>query len=70
VITKPFILAKDNYRMSARILRDNKIIRDHGAFPAAFAERAADGAEAARVADVRAGAAVAAVGAPIHGIAS
>jgi hypothetical protein len=39
VITKPFILAKDNYRISAKILPDHKIIRDHGAFPAAFAKR-------------------------------
>ena len=39
MIAKPFILAKDNYRISAKILRDNKIIRDHGAFPDAFAKR-------------------------------
>src|ERR1700722_8357408 len=29
VIAKPFILAKDNCRIGAKILRDNKIIRDH-----------------------------------------
>jgi hypothetical protein len=39
VITKPFILAKDNYLINAKTLPDNKIIRDHGAFPAAFAKR-------------------------------
>jgi hypothetical protein len=39
VIAKPFILAKDNYRISARILLDNQVIRDLGAFPAAFSER-------------------------------
>jgi len=39
VIAKPFILTKDNCRISAKILRDNKIIHDHGAFPAAFAKR-------------------------------
>jgi len=33
VIAKPFILAKDNYRISAKILPGNKIIRDHGTFP-------------------------------------
>jgi hypothetical protein len=39
VIAKPFILAKDNYRIGAKIIRDNKIIRDHGALLAAFAKR-------------------------------
>jgi hypothetical protein len=39
VIAKAFILAKDNYRISAKILRENKILRDHGAFPAAIAKR-------------------------------
>jgi hypothetical protein len=39
VITKAFILAKDNYPIGAKILRDNKIIRDQGAFLAAIAER-------------------------------
>jgi hypothetical protein len=39
VIAKPFILAKDNHRIGAKILRDNKIVRDHGAIPAAFAKR-------------------------------
>jgi hypothetical protein len=39
VIAKPFIITKDNCRIGAKILRDNKIIRDHGAFPAAFAKR-------------------------------
>jgi hypothetical protein len=51
VIAKDLILAKDSYRISAEILRENEIIRDHGAFPAAFETRAADVAEAARVAD-------------------
>jgi hypothetical protein len=39
VIAKTFILAKDNSLISTKILRDNKIIRDHCAFPAAFAKR-------------------------------
>jgi hypothetical protein len=26
---KPFILAKDNCRIGAKIIRDNKILRDH-----------------------------------------
>ena len=30
VIAKGFILAKDNYLISAKILRDNKILRDFG----------------------------------------
>jgi hypothetical protein len=33
VIAKAFILANDNYRIGAKILREDKIIRDHGAFP-------------------------------------
>jgi len=37
VIAKTFILTKDNSLISAKILRDNKIIRDHVAFSAAFA---------------------------------
>jgi hypothetical protein len=39
VIAKPFLLAKDNYRISAKILPDNKTIRDHGAISAGSAER-------------------------------
>jgi hypothetical protein len=46
VITKAFILAKDNYRISARILRDNKILRDHGTFPSATAKRKRPGVKA------------------------
>jgi hypothetical protein len=30
MITKPFFLAKDNYRIGAKILRGNKILRDAG----------------------------------------
>jgi hypothetical protein len=39
VITKPFILAKDNYRIGTKILLDNEIIGDHGDFPATTVER-------------------------------
>jgi hypothetical protein len=39
VITKPFFLMKDNRRISAKILPDNKTIRDHGGVPAVSAER-------------------------------
>jgi hypothetical protein len=46
LIAKPFIMAKDKYPISATILPDNKIIRDHGSFLAARV------AEAARVADL------------------
>ena len=38
VIAKAFILTKDNYRISARILHENKIFRDHGALPEASAK--------------------------------
>jgi hypothetical protein len=38
VIAKTFILAKDNCRISAKILRENKMIRDHGALPEAIAK--------------------------------
>jgi hypothetical protein len=39
VIAKPFFLTKDNCRISAKILPDNKTIRDHGGVPAVSAER-------------------------------
>jgi hypothetical protein len=39
VIAKPFFLAKDNCRISAKILPDNKTIRDHGGVPAVCAKR-------------------------------
>jgi hypothetical protein len=39
VIAKAFIPAKDNYRIGAKIIRENKILRDHGAFLAVIAER-------------------------------
>jgi hypothetical protein len=39
VIAKPFFLTKDNCRISAKILPDNKTIRDHGGVPADSAER-------------------------------
>jgi hypothetical protein len=39
MIAKAFILAKDNSPITAKILPDNKIIRDHGAFPATIAKR-------------------------------
>jgi len=32
VIAKAFIIAKDNCRISAKIIRANKILGDHGAF--------------------------------------
>jgi hypothetical protein len=38
VIVKPFFLTKDNCRISAKILPDNKTIRDHGGVPAVSAE--------------------------------
>jgi len=38
VIAEAFILMKDNRRINAKSLRDNKTIRDHGTFPAAFVE--------------------------------
>jgi hypothetical protein len=31
MITNDFFLAKDNYRIGAQILRENKILRDHAA---------------------------------------
>jgi hypothetical protein len=39
VITKAFILPKDNHRISAEILRDNKLIHDHGVLLAVIAKR-------------------------------
>jgi hypothetical protein len=39
VIAKAFVLAKDNYRIGAKILRENKLIRDHGAFPDAIGKQ-------------------------------